>query len=483
VGVTANTTDPDVTDAITYSLDDDAAGRFAIDATTGVVTVSGAIDREAAGSYNITIRATSTDTSFTTLTLSINVNDVDEFDVTPVVDTDVAANTVNANAANGSVVGVTAFASDADATKNSVTYSLVDSAGGRFAIDASTGTVSVADGTLLNRVDSSYGITIRATSADGSTADALFTIMLNQIPVALSETFVTSQSEAITIAPAQLLANDIDLDGGILTVVIVSGTAHGTLTVRVDGTIIYSPDGDFSGTDSFQYSVFDGAEMSIPATVTIVVQPFALPPDGDDTVPSDDDSNEWEDTDEGTPLAAMGPTVLPQQISTLKVIHPATASTAIGQGTTITSLGDIADSTASVNTPEPLAIHSRLFSRFARGSSDFRFYLDTNILAEFQSITTSALTMASPVDTLDNTDRVLGIQELVIGSAAIVTTSLTIGYVVWLIRGGALAMSFISSLPSWTSFDPLPIVESFEDAETIQDDDESLQTFVSTTVT
>ena len=30
-----------------------------IDANTGVVTVAGAIDREAVGSYNITVRATS----------------------------------------------------------------------------------------------------------------------------------------------------------------------------------------------------------------------------------------------------------------------------------------------------------------------------------------------------------------------------------------------------------------------------------------
>ena len=38
------------------------------------------------------------------------------------VDSDAAANAVNENAANGTVVGVTAFASDADATTNAVTY-------------------------------------------------------------------------------------------------------------------------------------------------------------------------------------------------------------------------------------------------------------------------------------------------------------------------------------------------------------------------
>ena len=50
-----------------YSLDNDAGGRFAIDSNTGVVTVAGALDAETATSHSITIRATSSDTSFSTV--------------------------------------------------------------------------------------------------------------------------------------------------------------------------------------------------------------------------------------------------------------------------------------------------------------------------------------------------------------------------------------------------------------------------------
>jgi hypothetical protein len=50
LGITALASDPDGTDVVTYSLTNDAGGRFAIDANTGVVTVAGAIDREAAAS-------------------------------------------------------------------------------------------------------------------------------------------------------------------------------------------------------------------------------------------------------------------------------------------------------------------------------------------------------------------------------------------------------------------------------------------------
>ncbi len=78
--------DSDGTDAVTYSLDDDASGRFAIDSTYWPGYRGRRIDREVASSYAITIRATSTDGSFTTRSYTIAVEDVDEFNVQPISD-------------------------------------------------------------------------------------------------------------------------------------------------------------------------------------------------------------------------------------------------------------------------------------------------------------------------------------------------------------------------------------------------------------
>lgn len=63
---------------MTYTLDDNAGGRFAIDSVTGVVTVANGslLDYETATSHNITVRATSWDTSTTTLTFTIDLNDL-----------------------------------------------------------------------------------------------------------------------------------------------------------------------------------------------------------------------------------------------------------------------------------------------------------------------------------------------------------------------------------------------------------------------
>ena len=54
-----------------------------------------------------------------------------------------------------------------------------DDAGGRFAIDASTGVVTVADGSLLDYESAtSHTVTVQATSSDGSTSSETFTVNL-----------------------------------------------------------------------------------------------------------------------------------------------------------------------------------------------------------------------------------------------------------------------------------------------------------------
>ncbi len=94
VGITALAIDGDTADTVTYSLDDDASGLFAIDQNTGIVTLAKAFDFETATSHKITVKATSSDGSSQTADFTIDVTDVDEFDVTTPVDHDATTNTV-----------------------------------------------------------------------------------------------------------------------------------------------------------------------------------------------------------------------------------------------------------------------------------------------------------------------------------------------------------------------------------------------------
>jgi hypothetical protein len=182
VGFTAFAFDPDATtNGITYSLVSDAGGRFDIDPVTGVVTVENAalISRESAASWQVLVRATSQDLSFSELNVVINVLDVDEFDVAGVFDTDPLPNAVLENSPNGTTVGISAFAFDSDATLNGITYSLASTAGGRFAINATTGVITVANSALLDReAAAKWHVLVKAVSQDGSEVFTDFAINL-----------------------------------------------------------------------------------------------------------------------------------------------------------------------------------------------------------------------------------------------------------------------------------------------------------------
>ena len=75
-----------------------------------------------------------------------------------------------------------------------------------------------------------------------------------------------------------VLGNDVDPDGDPLTAILVTGPAHGALTFNPDGSFVYTPDANYSGPDSFTYTVSDGDQTSAPATVTLTVNPVNDPP-------------------------------------------------------------------------------------------------------------------------------------------------------------------------------------------------------------
>ncbi|MFZ2948806.1 MAG: cadherin domain-containing protein, partial [Desulfuromonadaceae bacterium] len=115
----ANAIDPDAGTSITYSLKA-ATGDVAmliIDSSTGEVRLNNSADYETKASYSFTV-ITSDGSTSTEHPVTVAVTDVDEFDVTAPTDSNGATNTVAENAANGTAVGITASASDADATTN-----------------------------------------------------------------------------------------------------------------------------------------------------------------------------------------------------------------------------------------------------------------------------------------------------------------------------------------------------------------------------
>ncbi|MCM2371762.1 LamG-like jellyroll fold domain-containing protein, partial [Aporhodopirellula aestuarii] len=82
-----------------------------------------------------------------------------------------------------------------------------------------------------------------------------------------------SEAEVQNIAHSGVLQNDTDVDSNVLSVntSLVTGPSNGTLNINADGSFSYTPDTDFSGTDTFTYRTNDGTQDSNVATVTITV--------------------------------------------------------------------------------------------------------------------------------------------------------------------------------------------------------------------
>ena len=76
----------------------------------------------------------------------------------------------------------------------------------------------------------------------------------------------------------------------------------------------------------------------------------------------------------------------------------------------------------------------------------------------------------------DHLERVR-LSQAYLGSSAGFATGLSVGYLLWLTRGGALLSSMLSSLPAWRFVDPLPVLNTLTD-EKEDSDDESLASMV-----
>ncbi|MEQ9408902.1 MAG: CARDB domain-containing protein, partial [Fuerstiella sp.] len=163
-------------------------------------------------------------------------------------DSDPAANEVAEAAATGKAVGVTADAFDADG--DTLTYSLDDSAGGRFRIDASSGVVTVDDGSLLDGPDL-HVITVRATDplAEFSTADFTITV-LNVVPTAAAGTASVTVDEGSTAVNSGTFG-DVGAD-----------------TVAVTASIGTVTQNDVAGTWSWSWDTSDGPDDSQTVTIT-----------------------------------------------------------------------------------------------------------------------------------------------------------------------------------------------------------------------
>ena len=156
-----------------------------------------------------------------------------------------------------SSAGATATLAQWQAALQSITYS-----NSSETPSTSTRTISfvVNDGT-----DSSSAVTRTVTVA-----------AVNDAPMAVADSVSVAEggiATTLTGGASSVLANDTDAENDALSALLVTGPAHGTLTLNANGTFSYTHDGSETTTDSFTYKPNDGTADGNPVTVAITVAP------------------------------------------------------------------------------------------------------------------------------------------------------------------------------------------------------------------
>ena len=216
--------------AVTYALTAGThAGVFKLDATTGILSVAGALP---AGGAGLTVTATDSQGGATRVPVVVAVADAAQQRAPPVFPAAGWSFRVAEDAPVGTPVG-TAAALDLDG--GPLTYALTaGNTGGVFALDASSGMLTVA-GALDYETTASYALTLTASDAHGGTATATVAISVTDVAYAPSFaaaplTFTVDETAAVGTAVGVVQA--LDPAGGAVTYALTAGNAAGGLCHR-----------------------------------------------------------------------------------------------------------------------------------------------------------------------------------------------------------------------------------------------------------
>src|SRR5207302_407115 len=92
------------------------------------------------------------------------------------------------------------------------------------------------------------------------------------------DSYGVNKNSSLTVAAPGVLGNDSALDGNTMAAVLVTGSAHGTLSLSTNGGFTYTPASNYFGADSFTYQINDGVTNSGTATVNLTITNVIRPP-------------------------------------------------------------------------------------------------------------------------------------------------------------------------------------------------------------
>ena len=161
-----------------------------------------------------------------------------------------------------------------------------DSEGDRLAVtnvgDPSNGTLTDnGDGSFTYTPDADFNgedsFTYTVVDGTGDSDTGRVSVGVQAAPDAPNAQDDSQSVRSGTTATLDVLANDSDPDGDSLSIVSFEQPANGVLTANDDGTLSYTSDDGFTGTDSFSYTIDDGTGRTDQATMTLEVTDATAP--------------------------------------------------------------------------------------------------------------------------------------------------------------------------------------------------------------
>ncbi len=262
-GVLSNDSDPDA-DPLTIASVTQPSNGSVVNNGNGTITYSPNLNYNGSDSYTYTI--TDGRGGIATATVTITVNPVNN----PPVANDDFENTAEDTAAT-----IEVLSNDTDADGDPLNIVGFTQGSNGTVTDNGDGTVSYLPNADFSGTDS---FTYIAGDGNGGADGALVTVVVgavNDSPLAVNDSGSTDEDNPITV---DVLTNDSDPEGDPITISSLSQPANGTAVNNGDGTINYTPNLNFNGSDSFSYTISDGNGGLSDALVTITINTINDPP-------------------------------------------------------------------------------------------------------------------------------------------------------------------------------------------------------------
>jgi hypothetical protein len=353
---------------------------------------------------------------------------------------------------------------------------------------------------------------IAVTDQSGALAEAVarvITTSINDAPVGAGAA-MTGAQDASTLLAVLLVADDVDADA--VAIVIVGQPTHGTLyldaagaqplssgsTLRMVGNaaqVYFRPEAGWAGETQFSYVAVDAhglqgqpAEVRVSITAAIFFPPSMTGFQPTSATPSQTEpSTRSTANDQDKSSEERKPALLARVTASQVTLHamtaepgnlalpaqempPAAAATAAsrhaGAGTRSIAVGFLAMRAADAggdNFVEVSALQSAA--------------LPASVLEQSRAAVRSDSMMRGLDELRQSVQASEEAEQRVVGATAVVGTSFSVGYVIWLLRGGVLATSLLSSLPAWRFVDPLPVLKQVIREEE-EGEEESLESII-----